>query len=67
MKKKHLLQCIEGIPDDGDITFSVDVSTGEHDAFNRAYADIIHGWQENGESHGYSILLEGCLNHDQPN
>lgn len=62
MNKAQLLRLVQSLPDNAsDIDISVDVSTSEHNAFDRVFVHELRDWQYNGRNH-YTILATGKKN-----
>jgi len=57
MTASELITTLSLFKQDTEVVISVDVSTGEHDATRRIYADVI-GVQNNGEGCDVTILSE---------
>ena len=61
MKAKKLIELLRDVPDDSDVSISIDISTGDEDFDSRAFADDILGTQGEND-HSVTILATGYLN-----
>ena len=63
MNKAKLLRLIQDLPENAQITISVDVSTDEKTAFDRVFIEDIHVFElrDNGRN-SYSLLASGSMN-----
>ena len=58
MKTHELAKILLKRPN-GELTISIDISTGEHDAFDRAQGDECTGWQEDTNPEDTVLLFNG--------